>query len=43
MPQLPQFVARIHGHLDANLTKAHARYLESRFITLAQQAKRSIA
>ena len=26
---------------DANLTKAHARYLESRFITLAQQASRS--
>jgi hypothetical protein len=26
---------------DANLTKAHARYLESRFITLARQAKRS--
>ena len=26
---------------DANLTKAHARYLESRFITLAQQARRS--
>ena len=25
---------------DANLTKAHARYLESRFITLAQQARR---
>ncbi|WP_104198596.1 GIY-YIG nuclease family protein [Cryobacterium sp. Y29] len=26
---------------DSNLTKAHARYLESRFITLAQQAKRA--
>ena len=26
---------------DANLTKAHARYLESRFITLATQARRS--
>ena len=26
---------------DANLTKAHARYLESRFITLAQQAGRA--
>jgi hypothetical protein len=26
---------------DANLTKAHARYLESRFITLAQAAKRA--
>ena len=26
---------------DANLTKAHARYLESRFITLAAQARRS--
>jgi hypothetical protein len=26
---------------DANLTKAHARYLESRFITLAQQAQRA--
>jgi len=26
---------------DANLTKAHARYLESCFITLAQQARRS--
>jgi hypothetical protein len=26
---------------DANLTKAHARFLESRFITLAQQARRS--
>ena len=26
---------------DANLTKAHARYLESRFITLAQQAERA--
>lgn len=26
---------------DANLTKAHARYLESRFITLAEQARRS--
>jgi hypothetical protein len=26
---------------DANLTKAHARYLESRFITLATQAGRS--
>ena len=26
---------------DANLTKAHARYLESRFITLAMQARRS--
>jgi Domain of unknown function (DUF4357) len=26
---------------DANLTKAHARYLESRFITLASQARRS--
>ncbi len=26
---------------DANLTKAHARYLESRFITLAQQARRA--
>ena len=26
---------------DANLTKAHARYLESRFITLAQEARRS--
>jgi len=26
---------------DANLTKAHARYLESRFIALAQQAERS--
>ncbi|MET4540883.1 hypothetical protein ABIE37_002671 [Arthrobacter bambusae] len=26
---------------DANLTKAHARYLESRLITLAQQANRS--
>jgi hypothetical protein len=26
---------------DANLTKAHYRYLESRFITLAVQAKRS--
>jgi hypothetical protein len=26
---------------DANLTKAHVRYLESRFIALAQQAKRS--
>lgn len=26
---------------DANLTKAHARYLESRFITLAQLAKRA--
>lgn len=26
---------------DANLTKAHARYLESRFITLAGQARRS--
>lgn len=26
---------------DANLTKAHARYLESRFITLALQASRS--
>jgi hypothetical protein len=26
---------------DANLTKAHARYLESRFITLARQARRS--
>jgi hypothetical protein len=26
---------------DANLTKAHARYLESRFIALATQAKRS--
>ena len=26
---------------DANLTKAHARYLESRFITLARQAGRS--
>src|SRR5580704_568399 len=25
----------------ANLTKAHARYLESRFVTLAQQARRS--
>jgi hypothetical protein len=27
---------------DANLTKAHARYLESRFITLAMQARRSL-
>jgi len=26
---------------DANLTKAHARYLESRFISLATQARRS--
>jgi hypothetical protein len=26
---------------DANLTKAHGRYLESRFITLANRAKRS--
>jgi hypothetical protein len=26
---------------DANLTKAHARYLESRFITLAQLARRA--
>jgi hypothetical protein len=26
---------------DANLTKAHARYLESRFIALAQQARRA--
>jgi len=26
---------------DANLTKAHARYLESRFITMAAQAKRA--
>lgn len=26
---------------DTNLTKAHARYLESRFITLAQQASRA--
>lgn len=26
---------------DANLTKAHARYLESRFITLALQARRA--
>jgi hypothetical protein len=26
---------------DANLTKAHARYLESRFITLALEARRS--
>jgi hypothetical protein len=26
---------------DANLTKAHARYLESRFVTLAQQARRA--
>jgi hypothetical protein len=26
---------------DSNLTKAHARYLESRFITLAQQASRA--
>lgn len=26
---------------DANLTKAHARFLESRLITLAQQAKRA--
>ena len=26
---------------DANLTKAHARYLESGFIALAQQARRS--
>ena len=26
---------------DSNLTKAHARYLESRFITLAQQANRA--
>lgn len=26
---------------DANLTKAHARYLESRFISLAQRARRS--
>jgi uncharacterized protein DUF4357 len=26
---------------DANLTKAHARYLESRFITLAHQARRA--
>lgn len=26
---------------DSNLTKAHARYLESRFISLAQQASRS--
>jgi hypothetical protein len=26
---------------DANLTKAHARYLESRFIALAQQASRT--
>lgn len=26
---------------DANLTKAHARYLESRLISLAQQAKRA--
>jgi hypothetical protein len=26
---------------DANLTKAHARYLESRLITLAQRARRS--
>jgi hypothetical protein len=26
---------------DANLTKAHGRYLESRLITLAQQARRS--
>ncbi|WP_255175990.1 GIY-YIG nuclease family protein [Rhodococcus sp. 06-1474-1B] len=26
---------------DANLTKAHARYLESRFITLAQLSKRA--
>jgi hypothetical protein len=26
---------------DANLTKAHARYLESSFISLAQQARRS--
>lgn len=26
---------------DANLTKAHARYLESRLITLAEQAKRA--
>jgi Domain of unknown function (DUF4357) len=26
---------------DANLTKAHARYLESRFISLAHQARRS--
>jgi hypothetical protein len=26
---------------DANLTKAHVRYLESRFITLARQAGRS--
>ncbi len=28
---------------DANLAKAHARYLESRLITLAQQARRSRA
>ena len=27
---------------DTNLTKAHARYLESRFITLAQQANRAV-
>ena len=27
---------------DANLTKAHARYLESRLITLAQQANRAV-
>ena len=26
---------------DANLTKAHARYLESRFISLAEQANRT--
>jgi hypothetical protein len=26
---------------DANLTKAHARYLESRFITLAREARRA--
>ena len=26
---------------DANLTKAHARYLESSFIALARQARRS--
>ena len=27
---------------DSNLTKAHARYLESRFITLAQEANRAL-
>ncbi|NNN22063.1 MAG: GIY-YIG nuclease family protein [Acidimicrobiales bacterium] len=27
---------------DSNLTKAHARYLESRFISIAKQARRSV-